>query len=287
MRIHAIQTGVVQIKASQLNGRGHGLARRLAPLVDDTWTPWLPTFAWVIEHPEGIILVDTGASTRLKSLPRWHPHFRKAVRFEIEPEQEVGPQFKALGMGPKDVKQVVLTHLHIDHDAGLSAFPNSEVLVSRREIDKASGLAGRIRGYLPERWPRWFDPKPLDLLSGPYGPFARSRRLTASGDVIVVPTAGHTPDHVSIIVEDGETSVFLAGDVSYNERNMLQGHIDGISPDEGAAMGTLKLIREFIATRPTIFLPTHDPHSAQRLAQRQITRAWAEAPSEQVADLID
>ncbi len=146
MRVHAIQTGLVQIKASQLNGRGHGLGRRLAPLVDDTWAPWLPTFAWVIEHPEGIILVDTGASARLKSLPRWHPYFRNAVRFDIEPEQEVGPQLRALGMGPKDVKQVVLTHLHIDHDAGLSAFPDSEVLVSRREIERASGP-----GWTPTR----------------------------------------------------------------------------------------------------------------------------------------
>ena len=131
MRIHAIQTGRVQIKMSQIDGRGHGLRRQLAPLTDPVWSPWLPTYAWAIEHPEGVILVDTGSSTKLKELPRWHPYFRYAVRFDIDGEQEVGPQLRALGIGPRDVTRIVMTHLHIDHDAGLGFFPYSQVLASR------------------------------------------------------------------------------------------------------------------------------------------------------------
>src|SRR6185437_3907291 len=167
MRIHAIQTGLVQVKPSQIAGRGHGLARRLAPFLDRDWSGWLPTYAWAIEHAEGVIVVDTGASAGLKRLPRWHPYFRMAVRFDIAPEQEVGPQLRALGIGRKDVRRVVLTHLHIDHDAGLAHFPDSEILVSPGEIRRASGVAGRVRGYLPERWPRWLDPQPLDLAPEP------------------------------------------------------------------------------------------------------------------------
>ena len=70
MRIHAIETGRVRIKASQIVGRGHGLARRLAPLVDKEWSDWLPTYAYAIEHRDGVILVDTGASASLVRLPR-------------------------------------------------------------------------------------------------------------------------------------------------------------------------------------------------------------------------
>jgi glyoxylase-like metal-dependent hydrolase (beta-lactamase superfamily II) len=269
MRIHAIQTGLVQIKASQIEGRGHGLARQLAPMIDREWAGWMPTYAWAIEHPEGVILVDTGSTTALKRLPRWHPYFRYAVHFDIEPEQEVGPQLRALGIGPKDVRQVVLTHLHIDHDAGLGYFPDSEILVSPAEIRRASGLAGRMRGYLPQRWPRWFDPKPLDLPLEPFGGFARSRRLTARGDVIAVATPGHTPDHLSVIVEDGDTAVLLAGDASYCERTMLDGRIDGVSPSEQDATATLEAIRRFAGLRRTIYLPTHDPAAARRLAGRE------------------
>ena len=129
MRIHVIETGQVQIKASQIVGRGHGLARRIAPLFDAEWSKWLPVNAYAIEHRDGVILIDTGVSAGVKRLPRWHPYFRSCVRFNIEPEQEAGPQLKALGIGSADVKRVVLTHLHIDHDGGLGHFPMSEVLV--------------------------------------------------------------------------------------------------------------------------------------------------------------
>ncbi len=74
MRVHAIQTGRVRIKASQIVGQGHGLKRRLAPLFDKEWADWAPTLAYAIEHRDGVILVDTGASAGLKRLPRWHPH---------------------------------------------------------------------------------------------------------------------------------------------------------------------------------------------------------------------
>ncbi len=271
MRIHAIQTGRVQIKASQIAGRGQGLARRLAPLTDGEWSAWLPTIAYAIEHRDGVILVDSGALAGLMRLPRWHPYFRFAVRFDIEPEQEAGPQLRAIGIGPADVKRVVLTHMHIDHDGGLGAFPQSEILVSPGELAIASGIAGRIRGYLPQRWPKSFDPRPLALDRVAYGPFARSRRLTADGAIVAVATPGHTRDHVSVIVEDGDEAVFIAGDASYDEAAMLAGTIDGVSPDERVAWATLAAIRAFAASRPTVYLPAHDPGAAQRLAGRRPT----------------
>ncbi len=273
MRIHAIQTGRVQIKASQIAGRGHGLRRRLAPLTDAEWSAWLPTFAYAIEHREGVILVDTGASAALKRLPRWHPYFRFAVRFDIEPEEEAGPQLRARGIGPADVKRVVLTHMHIDHDGGLAGFPSSEILVSPGELAIASGLAGRLRGYLPGRWPKSFDPKPLILDKAAYGPFAHSRRLTADGAVIAVATSGHTRDHISVIVEDGDAAIVIAGDASYTEEAMLSGRIDGVGADESAELATLAAIRAFVASRPTIYLPAHDPDAARRLAERRAPRA--------------
>ena len=145
MRVHAIQTGRVQIKASQIAGRGHGLARRLRPLIDPQWTDWLPTLAFAIEHRDGVILVDTGASANLGELPRWHPFYRLGMRFDIEPEQEIGPQLRKIGIGPADVTRAVLTHLHCDNDGGLAAFPRSEVLVSPGERALAAGISARSR----------------------------------------------------------------------------------------------------------------------------------------------
>src|SRR5712691_2578309 len=76
MRIHAIQTGTVAIKTRQLSGRGPGALRPIITLLDTTWTEPLPIYTWVIEHPEGLIVVDTGETARVAEpgyLPWWHP----------------------------------------------------------------------------------------------------------------------------------------------------------------------------------------------------------------------
>ena len=267
MKVRAIQTGFVRIKTAQVKGRGHGLARRLAIFTDRNWTDWLPTYAWVIEHREGVIVVDTGQGTHLLETGRsLHPYLRWEVVFRIEPEEEIGPQLRALGIGARDVKRVVLTHLHMDHDGGLAHFPNTEILVSRGELSTARGRAGRLRGYLPNRWPPWFDPVPIDFTQQPFGPFTASKRLTEAGDVIAVATPGHTAHHLSVLVEVGDTTFFLAGDTSYDEELMLSGKVDGVSPDEHISRATLAAIRHLSQARPTVYLPTHDPRSATRLA---------------------
>jgi glyoxylase-like metal-dependent hydrolase (beta-lactamase superfamily II) len=276
MRVHAIETSRVQIKEAQIIGRGHGLWRQLQPMLSREWADWSPVYAFAIEHPDGVIVVDTGANAGLKSLPRWHPYFQLAVRFDIEPEQEIGPQLRRLGIGARDVKTVVLTHFHIDHDGGLSHFPHSRILASDDEIARACGLRGALLGYLPNRWPNWFAPEALAFERTRHGPFNQSARITAAGDVIAVPTPGHTPRHLSVIVRDGEQDIMLAGDASYLETTMLSGTIDGVSPDEAAAKATLADIRSFCAQRPTIYLPAHDPQSAARLdARRSVTAPHA------------
>jgi glyoxylase-like metal-dependent hydrolase (beta-lactamase superfamily II) len=156
----------------------------------------------------------------------------------------------------------------MDHDGGLAHFPHSEILAAPGELREASGIAGRIRGYLPNRWPSWFDPLPLDLAPEPLGPFARSRQLTEAGDLIAGATPGHTAKHISGLVQDGETTLFLAGDTSYDESLMLSGTIDGISASDLVAGSTLSAIKEFVQKRRSIYLPTHDPQSAARLANR-------------------
>ena len=158
----------------------------------------------------------------------------------------------------------------MDHDGGLAHFPNTEILVASGELRTASGWAGRIRGYLPDRWPSWFDPVPLELSEETFGPFTRSRRLTRDGDVIAVATPGHTADHISVLVQDGDTALILAGDTSYNERLMLAGKVDGVSPDEQTSIATLEAVRRFARAHSTVYLPTHDPQSAVRLASRRL-----------------
>ena len=67
----------------------------------------------------------------------------------MEPDDEIGPQLRARGFDPGDVRWVVLTHLHTDHAGGLAHFPNSEIVITREEFEYAKGRRGRA-ARLPE-----------------------------------------------------------------------------------------------------------------------------------------
>jgi glyoxylase-like metal-dependent hydrolase (beta-lactamase superfamily II) len=272
MKMHAIQTGTVSIKTRQVEGVGRGSRRQLNMLVDREWTEPLPMYAFALEHPEGVLVVDTGETARVLEpgyVPRWHPFYRFGLKESIAPEDEIGPQLERLGIAPADVRWVVLTHMHVDHAGGLQHFPSNEILVSRTEYELASGFRGRMRGYLSNRFPTWLKPTLLDLPATPYGPFPRSLKLTAAGDVTLVGLEGHTPGHIGVVVEENDHLVLFAGDSSYNEDLMLRGAVDGVSPDEQAARRTHERIHALAAERPTVYLVAHDPQTGDRLADRR------------------
>jgi glyoxylase-like metal-dependent hydrolase (beta-lactamase superfamily II) len=276
VKIHAIQTGTVAITTAWRDGVGHGRMRLGHTLLDRDWTEPLPIFAFLIEHPEGPILVDTGetaAASQPGYFPRWHPVFRRAVRERVAPDEEIGPRLRRLGLAPGDVRRVVMTHLHTDHAGGLHHFPDAEIVVSRDELAYARGLLGRVRGYPNHRWPSWFDPTLVDLTPDPYGPFPRSLRLTREGDVVLVPLPGHTPGHVGVVVEETDQSVLLAGDSSYTQEHLLRDSVDGVGPDERAQHATHRRILDLAAQRPTVYVVSHDPQSGTRLDQRRSIEA--------------
>jgi len=277
MKIHAIQTGTVEVKKNQVIGKGFGAQRLVNVLFGREWVePPVPIYAWVIEHEEGVIVVDTGETARTSEagyFPRWHPYYNLAVRFHVKPEDEVGIQLKQMGIGVKDVKKVILTHMHTDHAGGLHHFPESKIHVYMPEYRRTKGFQGQIDGYLLHRFPKWLSPQPNEFDSGAFGPFDKSWNVTTKGDVKVVPTHGHTPAHVSVVVEMEDVHYFLAGDTSYSEQNLLNKVADGVSPDPNQAIRTMQNILDFAKQRPTVYLPSHDPNSALRLKNMQIISA--------------
>lgn len=273
MKIHAIQTGTVAVTTAWREAVGYGRRRLVNTILDRTWTEPLPIYAFVIEHPEGVIVVDTGETSYASEagyFPRWHPGVR-AFRERVEPEQEIGPQLERLGIRPADVRWVVMTHLHTDHAGGLHHFPENEIVVARAEVEFASGLRGRLRGYVANKhWPGWFEPTLLDLEPDPFGPFPQSLRLTEAGDVILVPVPGHTPGQIGVLVDGGDHTVFLAGDSSYTQDLMLRGKADGVGADDETERLTHERIRSYAAASPTVYLVAHDPDTGTRLAQREL-----------------
>ncbi len=147
--------------------------------------------------------------------------------------------------------------------------------MTRAEYAAARGIHGRIEGYPNNRWPEWFAPRLLDFSDRPYGPFGQSLTLTQAGDVTLVPTPGHTSGHLSVVIQDSDHAIFLAGDTSYTEDLLLANAPDGVGPSETLELDTHRRILKLAQLVPTVYLPAHDPDSARRLAERRALPATA------------
>jgi glyoxylase-like metal-dependent hydrolase (beta-lactamase superfamily II) len=188
MQVRPLSTGRVRPKRAQ-----HGVRRYLP----GGWSEATkPVDVFLIDHPDGLLLFDAGQTARAAErgyFPWWHPYLRLA-RFELGPQDEIGAQ-----VDPATVRWLVLSHLHTDHVGGLEPFRAAEVLVSRTEWGRARGLAGRLRGYLPQHWPPGLEPRLVDFDGPPVGPFAGSHDVAGDGRLILVPTPGHTPGHMALL----------------------------------------------------------------------------------------
>lgn len=269
-RIYGIQTGNVAIKMAHENLSGPEALRLLSIIQDSRWTPLLPVLTWVIDHPEGLIVIDTGEvaaasdiATYMASDPgnRWF--YERNLALFVTPAEELAAQLQTLGLAPEDVRTVVMTHLHGDHAGGLAFFPNATFLVSRAEYE------GQLRqpfGAVASLWPAGWSPELVEYQGPAVGPFPASRALTRAGDVVLVPTPGHSYGHQSVVLKDDDRSYFFAGDLAFSEGQLLRQGLQGIAYDLGAARTTLAQVLRYVRETPTVFLPTHDPLALERLA---------------------
>ncbi len=258
MKIHALQTGAVRVKHSFLYPRA-GARRQLDLFLPGTWSEPLPIHCWAIEHEGVLRLVDTGESATAHNAP--------FARFEVAPEQELPGAMSAAGLRLDDIAEVFLTHAHGDHIDGLV---HVRAPVSANEVElrySAAPFARVMRRVLRQPLPPGFAPAPFALDGGAFGAFARSRPLSDDWRIVAVDTPGHTPGHVSVIcVDDDGRHVMLAGDATDSLEQLQALRVDAIAPDPGVHLATMRTILAHCARHPTVYLPSHDPESAARLA---------------------
>jgi glyoxylase-like metal-dependent hydrolase (beta-lactamase superfamily II) len=203
--VDLLQTGTIRIRPSHRSqsARRPVWLRRLRVLTDRRWTEPLPINTYLVDHPEGCILFDCGESPRASHagyFPRWQPCFHLSVDIHISPQDGIGARLAARDIDPKkDLKAVVLSHLHHDHADGLSDLIGAPVYVSaahwaafRRPILAA------IQGAVPGQWPADFSPELLHPTGGVLGPWSRSYPITSDGKVVAVDTPGHSPGDLQL-----------------------------------------------------------------------------------------
>ena len=272
-RIHAIQTGMVRLRSSfRTRQGGPGPLSRLRILLDSTYTPWLPILAWLIEHPEGDILIDTGERAAVMQpnyfgVTGWFSAwlYRRLFQFHVEDKDEIGSQLATLNRSPRGIRWVILTHLHVDHCDGLHDLPDSEILVNEMEWRHPS-LS------LPQLYPSWFKPTLFQFKEEQLDGFDRAYRVTTDGDVLVLPTPGHTHHHASVLLRHRSEGIsyLFAGDAVYNQAQLLTGEQAGAHVDYAHSVMTYKAIKTYAERNPTVLLPSHDPRSGLRLTAREV-----------------
>ena len=167
-----------------------------------------PVPSYLIDHPKGCALFDTGMGMRYRrelgdALP--------ANKFGLQwfEGMDVATRLKAIDVDPASVDWVINSHLHIDHCGGNAHLPNATVILQRRECEAARG-GPEIGLYEAQDYDTG---QPLKLIDGEHD-------LFGDGSVRIVPTHGHTHGHQSVIVRLPKGEVLLAGDCCYTERNL-------------------------------------------------------------------
>ena len=176
------------------------------------------------EISAGLVLVDTGFGMADAFDPggRLDPLFRAADRVRVLPGETAFARIGAMGLDPRDVRHVVMTHLDFDHAGGLSDFPWATVHVLAPEARAARarrGPIGRAR-YRPAQLPRRM--RQYDRLGLDWFGFRAVRDLEGlPPEVVLVPLPGHTEGHCGVALYTGDGWLLHAGDAVFNLRELM------------------------------------------------------------------
>ena len=278
IKIHVLHAGDVRVSpylpfggdhCSLLKASGMGTPKK-------KWL-WLPVFCFLVEHPKGRILVDTGwhremspegtydRKAQIRSLGSRLLYMTNQGR--IERGAAVDEQLEGMGLSAHDLDYVLLTHLDCDHASGLRLVGDARrILVARTEMEYAmnGSLVCRVRYNK-----RWWDGVNLTLFdwNAGEGPVGRSYDLLGDGSVALINIPGHSAGLCAVRVRNGEGRfVLLFSDGGYAARSWKEMITSGIAMDKELQRRSLLWIREESMKEECVeSLASHDadlkPHS--------------------------
>ena len=276
LRVSVVSTGQVQIRPDHEASTWRPAAWWL--LASRRWTGPRPINAYVIEHRDGLVLFDTGQDRASVTDPGYFPGgmtgilYGRLARFQISPQETLTAGLGRLGYAAGDVKTAVLSHLHQDHIGGLAELDHADIVVSQAEWDTLSSplpaMRGLMRRHIDLPGLRWHRIEPEPTGDPDLAPFRSSHDLLGDGSLVLVPTPGHTPGSVSLLVRrPGLPPLMMVGDVTYDADLLEAGHVPGVGSRRGLREATT-MINTLRQRNPgLVILPAHDPGAASRLAQ--------------------
>jgi glyoxylase-like metal-dependent hydrolase (beta-lactamase superfamily II) len=254
LKVYAFTCGWLEGEYAHLMEGGEGRIR-------------LPIPAYLIEHPKGVALFDTGMHPDCQHDPaaRLGPRLAGLFDFDYHPGEEIAARLAALGRDPSDIDLLINSHFHFDHCGGNAQIPNATLLVQRREWDAGMDPDSAAR--------RGFDPRDFDLghklrlVDGEHDVFG-------DGSVVCLPTHGHTPGHQSLKLRlpggdpggDPGGTIVLAADSCYFCRTLRERRLPRFAFDHAAMHNSLDRLAALEKQGARIFFG-HDPQFWQTVPQ--------------------
>lgn len=220
----------------------------------------LPCPSYLIEHPKGLVLFDTGCHPKVVDDPAgyWGPIWAQ-IPVKFPREMTVDNQIKGLGYKLEDVKYVVISHLHLDHSGGMFMFPHAKFLIMENELryaywpDPDRRWAFIFNDFVPTRAFNWIElDSDFDLFD--------------DGALKLLKTPGHTPGESSLYVRLPNQKILLVGDTTHLRAALEQEATMPIDTDPLQAVLSLKKIKAIRDLHEAKIWISHDPED------------WAEFP---------
>jgi glyoxylase-like metal-dependent hydrolase (beta-lactamase superfamily II) len=215
----------------------------------------IPMPAFLIEHPKGLVLFDTGIAPEALDDPAavYGKELADALGMESKPEQRIDRQLKALGYETADVTHIVCSHLHFDHSGGHRLFPHAKFYVGQGELAFAH-FPDPIGAfcYIPDQLAamrkfNWHEVPGTDV------------DLFGDGSLVVLFMPGHTPGELSLKVRLASRTFLLTGDAVHLRAALENEYHFPIDADTKSALRTIRRIKRLRESENATVWITHDP----------------------------
>jgi glyoxylase-like metal-dependent hydrolase (beta-lactamase superfamily II) len=262
LKVYVLYTGDIQVGGKAMLDPKNPKVRP-----DEIKKQYVPAMAYLVRHPiEGDILFDTGfgpafVGSTNGDLGWWT---RPLVRTNVHKGQDLSSQLSTLGIDPSSLKYVVLSHGHVDHTAGLPALGPVTVLVGRGERSAIARPFSLIHGYKQSHFAKIGHLLEVNFDQAPeIAPLGHMIDLFGDGAVYLVDSRGHTPGHLSMLVNLPNGPLILTGDSVQTHRAFTDAVPSGNSSNLKAASEAAERLLALGRQTPKLRLfYGHDPHDA-------------------------
>ena len=246
---------------------GKGFLQNLAPMEPKIE---IPIGFFVIKHPKGNVIFDTGNNDKVITDAGYWGHLSKIFEPKMTQEHAMNAQLAKIGLTPDDIKYVVVSHMHLDHGGNVGRFPNSTVVIQEDELHFAMFPDEPFAGaYIPG------DVAVLRSTVGTSKPNAMNMMrikgdfdLFGDGSVVIHRSRGHTKGTQMLMVRLPKTgTVILTSDAAYFRDNVEKNLIPNIvlAYDPAGIVKGYDWIRRMMATENASYFTSHDPDAWKAL----------------------